>query len=162
MRAKPASTVVALGCLLAVSGGVRAEWFADACTAFVHDDNVSHAQRDSDIRSDHALVAHASGGYYVQLTDRTGATLAASVRREQFSHYPPGEPACACTSGWTCARSCASSGGGPIARSRWSRAYPVPPSTSIAQRSLWAPTSRSRATLWSRSATPSAHTRGYR
>ena len=86
MRA--ALPLFALCCALAAPGGARAEWFADAGTAFFHDDNVSRAQRGSDIRSDHALVVHASGGYYMQLTDRTGATLAATVRREQFSHYP--------------------------------------------------------------------------
>jgi len=87
MRIQAALSVIALGCLLAGAGGVRAEWFADAGAAFVHDDNVSRAQRATDIRSDHALVAHASAGHYVQLTDRTGATLAASMRREQFAHY---------------------------------------------------------------------------
>jgi hypothetical protein len=65
----------------------QAEWIADAEAAFMFDDNVSRAQRESDIRSDGALLVRASGGQYVQLSDRTGATLAATVQRQEHRRY---------------------------------------------------------------------------
>jgi hypothetical protein len=85
----PASFVAASLLVGAVLGAspARAEWIADAEAAYVFDDNVSRAQRESDIRSDAAFLLHASGGYYFQLSDRTGATLSATLMREEHVRY---------------------------------------------------------------------------
>ncbi|MPZ42322.1 MAG: hypothetical protein GEV05_02765 [Betaproteobacteria bacterium] len=81
-----AAAALIAGAVLAASQA-RAEWIADAEAAYVFDDNVSNAQRESDIRSDAAFLVRASGGYYFQLSDRTGATLNAMLMREEHVRY---------------------------------------------------------------------------
>ena len=83
---------IAALCAAALVGGaapadLRAEWIADAEAAFFFDDNVTRGQRESDVKSDAALLARATGGYYFQLGERTGATLGVTVQREQHLRY---------------------------------------------------------------------------
>ncbi len=80
------AAVALTGAVLAASPA-RAEWIADAEAAYVFDDNVSRAQRESDIRSDAAFLLRAGGGYYFQLSDRTGATLSATLMRQEHVRY---------------------------------------------------------------------------
>jgi len=69
------------------SGAARAEWIADAGTGVVYDSNVSLAQSRSDIKHDALVFAEASGGQFVQLTDRLSGTLTGRVRKELYSRY---------------------------------------------------------------------------
>ena len=86
MKTAAALTMVALACGMAATDA-RAEWIADAEAAYVFDDNVSRAQRESDIRSDAAFLLRTGGGYYFQLTDRTGATVGANLQRSHHVRY---------------------------------------------------------------------------
>jgi hypothetical protein len=81
-----AAAALAMSALLGASQA-RAEWIADAEAAYVFDDNVSNAQLERDVRSDAAFLVRASGGYYFQLSDRTGATLNATLVREEHVRY---------------------------------------------------------------------------
>jgi len=86
MNTAAAVSIAALACGVAAIDA-RAEWIADAEAAFVFDDNVSRGQRSHDIRSDSAFLVRAGGGYYFQLTDRTGATVGANRQRSQYHRY---------------------------------------------------------------------------
>lgn len=73
--------------LLLGSVHAQAEWFGSAATAVTFDDNVSRAQRSSDIRSDHSFLLHAVGGYHHQLDGNSGISLSMQAEREWFVHY---------------------------------------------------------------------------
>jgi hypothetical protein len=73
--------------LLLGSLQAQAEWFGAAETALTFDDNVSRAQRESDIRSDTSLLLRATGGYHHQLDGKTGVSLSLRAEREWFFRY---------------------------------------------------------------------------
>lgn len=72
---------------LLAAGSAGAEWIGGTEAALTTDSNVTRAQRESDIRSDSALLVSISGGQYLQLTDRTGLALTGTLQREEHQHY---------------------------------------------------------------------------
>ena len=73
--------------LLAACAPARAEWLYDLRVGASFDDNLSRAQRASDVRSDAAATAAASAGWFQALSGADGVTLSLEAAAESYARF---------------------------------------------------------------------------
>lgn len=65
----------------------NADWFFDAAADYVYDDNLSRGSKQIDIQDDHLLRALVTAGWYRQITDNLGGTLALNLKGEHYDEF---------------------------------------------------------------------------
>jgi hypothetical protein len=78
-----------LPCLLLslLPGSVQAQAFADVQAELVHNDNLTRAERDVDVKTDSAAAVTVIGGIRLQPGTYTGLTFTGTLNRTQFRRY---------------------------------------------------------------------------